>query len=74
MDSQKLIKWLKDHNAGIRVAINKKRNAIGYWSKTLDRWQILYGMLLTNEWVNMPELLIGGKPLIAQEDWEEVSA
>ena len=69
---KELIEDLQKNNPGLRVA--ETENAIGYYCECLNMHMIIYGQLITGEWVNMPMLLVDGKPAIPEEDWKAVDA
>ena len=72
MKKQELIKTLQKNNPGLRIA--ETENAIGYFDIERNMHLVIYGKLLTGEWVNMPILMIDGKPAIPEEDWKAVTA
>lgn len=78
---------LRRDNPTRRFAASRSGAAIGVWEDSMSRFRILAGLLLgcqcmapynggkcqcrTQGWAAMPELLIDGKPLVAESDWVE---
>lgn len=67
-----LTNTLQAKNPNIQFYWNKKRNAIGYWSRGLNRVQVLMSEVLGGNWAPMPDLLINGESCFKPEDWEPV--
>jgi len=59
----------------VKYVLNDKRNIIGAWSSTLNRYVCVASLSLTGEWVSMPyELLVNGEPMqVIWVDKEQVS-
>lgn len=70
MSMSGVVDQLRKDNPGLRFAVNKNRNAVGYFSEGLGRWQVLLGLRLDGCWGRLPDILVDGKPLVS--DWEEV--
>jgi hypothetical protein len=65
-----IVKELQKDNPGLRFAVNKKRNAVAYWAENLGRWQVLLCLRPDGSWGRLPDILVDGKPLIPDSDWD----
>ena len=59
----------------LKLAVNRKDNAIGSWDESKGRYVMVAGRVITDDsWVSMSyELLINGNPPIKSEDWIPVA-
>ena len=70
MGGLEIVKELQKDNPGLRFAVNKNRNAVAYWAENLKRWQVLLCLRLDGSWGRLPDILVDGKTLIPDSDWE----
>lgn len=72
MTGRELLEIARREKPGERYALHKSGNAIAGWNRNLGRWQCVAGLLLDGRWGNLSvELLVNGKPLHEQGDWNE---
>lgn len=72
MDAKTMIQKLYERNPTERFATNAKGNAIAFWCDTTERWVVVLGLLIGEQWDRMPALLVNGQPMFTQQDWIEV--
>ena len=65
MTADQLLEIARRDRPNVRYTKNARETAIAAWNG--ERWACVAGKLITGEWVNMPDLLVNGKPAIA--DW-----
>jgi len=70
MNASAVVEQLKKDNPGLRFAVNKNRNAVAYWAEDLGRWQVLLCLRLDGSWGRLPDILVDGKTLIPDSDWD----
>jgi len=70
MGGLEIVKELQKDNPALRFTANKKRNAVAYWAEDLGHWQVLLCLRLDGSWGRLPDILVDGKTLIPDSDWD----
>jgi hypothetical protein len=75
MTAKELAERAKRDKPHVRYAYNDKGNGVAAWSDKPNRWVMVAGLTIFDTWASLEhELLINGKPMHEQNEWNEVTA